>query len=250
MASRKRLASWSTALSEEREAREEAEDEQLAVEWLVDELQDQIAEVEAEREGLESQLAAVGAEREARAETERDLEEALEQLQTTEELTASLQAELEALRGGESARSRAPPSAGAWPRCRRCGWHPVADPELPGAAPTPTTRCAFCWAHMPAGCTHCGECGMQEVGGEAEPIPAELRKTVAFLHLVIVCFFECSHLLLLAPSLPRRCSSRGGARGRPLRLRAWRVAPPRSSRARCRPSLLGCAARALRRLRR
>ena len=116
MASRKRLASWSTALSEEREAQEEAEDEQLAAERQVDELQDQIAEVEAEREGLESQLAAVGAEREARAETERDLEEALEQLeqlQTTEELTASLQAELEALRGGESARSRALPSAGA-----------------------------------------------------------------------------------------------------------------------------------------
>ena len=59
-----------------------AEDEQLVVEWQVEELQDQIAEVEAEREGLESQLAAVGAEREARAETERDLEEALEQLQT------------------------------------------------------------------------------------------------------------------------------------------------------------------------
>ena len=112
MASRKRLASWSTALSQERVAREEAEDEQLAAERQVDELQDQIAEVEAEREGLESQLAAVGAEREARAETERDLEEALEQLQTTEELT-SLQAELEALRGGESARSRALPSAGA-----------------------------------------------------------------------------------------------------------------------------------------
>ena len=81
MASRKRLASWSTALDQEREAWEEAEDEQLAVEWQVDELQDQIAEVEAEREGLESQLAAVGAEREAHAETERDLEEALEQLQ-------------------------------------------------------------------------------------------------------------------------------------------------------------------------
>ena len=113
MASRKRLASWSTALAQEREAREEAEDEQLAAERQVDELQDQIAEVEAEREGLESQLAAVGAEREARAETERDLEEALEQLQTAEELTASLQAELEALRGGESARSRALPSAGA-----------------------------------------------------------------------------------------------------------------------------------------
>ena len=71
----------------------------------MEELQDQIAEVEAEREGLESQLAVVGAEREARAETERDLEEALEQLQTVEELTDSLQAELEALRGGESARS-------------------------------------------------------------------------------------------------------------------------------------------------
>ena len=113
MASRKRLASWSTALSEEREAREEAEDEQLAAERQVDELQDQIAEVEVEREGLESQLAAVGAEREARAKTELDLEEALEQLQTTEELTASLQVELEALRGGESARSRALPSAGA-----------------------------------------------------------------------------------------------------------------------------------------
>ncbi len=52
------------------------------VERQVEELQDQIAEVEAEREGLESRLAAVGAEREARAETERDLEEALEQLQT------------------------------------------------------------------------------------------------------------------------------------------------------------------------
>ena len=127
--------------------------------------------MEAEREGLESQLAAVGAEREARAETERDLEEALEQLQTAEELT-SLQAELEALRGGESARSQAPPSAGAWPRCRRCGWHPVSDPELPGAAPTPTTHCSFCRA-MPAGCTHCGQWGMREVGGEAETIPAE-----------------------------------------------------------------------------
>ena len=109
MASRKRLASWSTALSEEREAREEAEDEQLAAERQVDELQDQIAEVEAEREGLESQLAAVGAEREARAETERDLEEALEELQTAEELTDSLKAELQALRGGESARKRASP---------------------------------------------------------------------------------------------------------------------------------------------
>ena len=186
MASRKRLASWSTALSEERVAREEAEDEQLAAERQVEELQDQIAEVEAEREGLESQLAAVGAEREARAETERDLEEALEQLQTAEELTASLQAELEALRGGESARSRAPPSAGAWPRCRRCGWHPVSDPELPGAAPTPTTRCSFCRAHMPAGCTHCGQCGMREVGGEAGTIPAELRKTVAFMLVACV----------------------------------------------------------------
>ena len=76
MASRKRLASWSTALSHERVAWEEAEDEQLAVEWQGDELQDQIAEGEAEREGLDSRLAAVGAEREARAETERDLEEA------------------------------------------------------------------------------------------------------------------------------------------------------------------------------
>ena len=82
MASRKRLASWSTALSHERVAWEEAEDEQLAAERQVEELQDQIAEVEAEREGLDSRLAAVGAEREARAETERDLEEALEQLQT------------------------------------------------------------------------------------------------------------------------------------------------------------------------
>ena len=105
MASRKRLASWSTALSQERTAQEKDEDEQLAAERQVEELQDQIAEVEAEREGLESQLAAVGAEREARAETERDLEEALEQLQTAEELT-SLQAELVAIRGGESARSR------------------------------------------------------------------------------------------------------------------------------------------------
>ena len=186
MASRKRLASWSTALSEERVAREEAEDEQLAAERQVEELQDQIAEVEAEREGLESQLAAVGAEREAHAETERDLEDALEELQDMEELTASLQAELEALRGGESARSRAPPSAGAWPRCRRCGWHPVSDPELPGAAPTPTTRCSFCRAHMPAGCTHCGQCGMREVGGEAGTIPAELRKTVAFMLVACV----------------------------------------------------------------
>ena len=59
-----------------------AEDEQLVAEWQVEELQDQIAEVEAEREGLGSRLAAVGAKREARAETERDLEEALEQLQT------------------------------------------------------------------------------------------------------------------------------------------------------------------------
>ena len=67
----------------------------------MDELQDQIAEVEAEREGLESQLAAVGAEREAYAETERDLEEALEQQQTAEELTTSLQAELEASWGRE-----------------------------------------------------------------------------------------------------------------------------------------------------
>ena len=133
MASRKRLASWSAALSQEQLAWEEAEDEQLAVERQVEELQDQIAEVEAEREGLESQLAAVGAEREAHAETERDLEDALEELQDTEELTASLQAELEALRGGESARSRAPPSVGAWLRCRRCGWHPVADPSCPYA---------------------------------------------------------------------------------------------------------------------
>ena len=109
MASRKRLASWSTALSQEREAREEAEDEQLAAERQVDELQDQIAEVEAEREGLESRLVVVGAEREAHAETERDLEEALEQLQTAEELTDSLKAELQALRGGESARKRASP---------------------------------------------------------------------------------------------------------------------------------------------
>ena len=114
MASRKRLASWSVALSQEQLAWEEAKDEQLAAERQVEELQDQIAEVEAEREGLESQLAAVGAEREARAKTELDLEEALEQLQTTEELTASLQVELEALRGGESARSQAPRSS-----CRR-----------------------------------------------------------------------------------------------------------------------------------
>ena len=71
MASRKRLASWSVALSQEQLAREEAEDEQLVAERQVEELQDQIAEVEAEREGLESQLAAVGAEREAHAETER-----------------------------------------------------------------------------------------------------------------------------------------------------------------------------------
>ena len=136
MASRKRLASWSTALSEERVAREEAEDEQLAAERQVEELQDQIAEVEAEREGLESQLAAVGAEREAHAETERDLEEALEQVQTTEELTASLQAELEApVRGGESARSQAPPGpghgvggvAGTWSRTRSSPYahHPL-----------------------------------------------------------------------------------------------------------------------------
>ena len=34
---------------------------------------------------------------------------------------------------------------------------------------------------MPAGCSHCGQCGMREAGGEAEPIPAELRMTVAFL---------------------------------------------------------------------
>ena len=109
MASRKRLASWSTALSEEREAREEAEDEQLAAERQVDELQDQIAEVEAEREGLESQLAAVGAEREARAKTELDLEEALEQLQTTEELTASLHAG--GARGASWGRERPQPGA-------------------------------------------------------------------------------------------------------------------------------------------
>ena len=81
MASRKRLASWSTALSQEREAREEAEDEQLAAERQVDELQDQIAEVEAEREALESQVTAFGAEHEARAEVERDLEDAREELQ-------------------------------------------------------------------------------------------------------------------------------------------------------------------------
>ena len=34
---------------------------------------------------------------------------------------------------------------------------------------------------MPAGCTHCGQCGMREAGGEAEPIPADLRMTVAFM---------------------------------------------------------------------
>ena len=181
MGSRKRPADWSAALSHERTARAEAVGERLAAERQLDELQEQLAGVEAEREGLESQLTALGAEREAHAELERDLEDALEELQDMEELTASLQAELDALRGGESARRRPSPAAGAWPRCRRCGWHPIADPELPGAAPTPTTHCAFCQAHMPAGCTHCGQCGMREAGGEAEPIPADLRMTVAFM---------------------------------------------------------------------
>ena len=139
MASRKRPADWSAALSHERMARAEAVGERLAAEQQLEELQEQLAGVEAEREGLESQLTALGAEREAHAELERDLEDALEELRDTEELTASLQAELDALRGGESARSRPPPPAAAWPRCRRCGWHPIADPELPGgrAAPTP-----------------------------------------------------------------------------------------------------------------
>ena len=159
MASRKRLASWSTALSHERVAWEEAEDEQLAAERQVEELQDQIAEVEAEREGLESRLAAVGAKREARAEAERDLEEALEQVQTTEELTTSLQAPV---RGGESARSQAPPGpghgvggvAGTWSRTRSSPYahHPLL--LLPSHVS---------WMHALAA----------EVGGEAETIPAE-----------------------------------------------------------------------------
>ena len=84
MASRKRLASWSVALSQEQLAQEEAEDEQLAAERQVDELQDQIAEVEAEREGLESQLAAVGAEREARAAEARRTSAQLQQARAAE----------------------------------------------------------------------------------------------------------------------------------------------------------------------
>ena len=114
MGSRKRPADWSAALSHERMARAEAVGERLAAEQQLEELQEQLAGVEAEREGLESQLTALGAEREAHAELERDLEDALEELQDTEELTASLQVELEALRGGESARSQAPRSS-----CRR-----------------------------------------------------------------------------------------------------------------------------------
>ena len=39
---------------------------------------------------------------------------------------------------------------------------------------------------MPAGCTHCGQCGMREVGGEAGTIPTELRKTVAFMLVACV----------------------------------------------------------------
>ena len=159
MASRKRPADWSAALSHERMARAEAVGERLAAEQQLEELQEQLAGVEAEREGLESQLTALGAEREAHAELERDLEDALEELRDAEELTASLQVELDALRGGGSARSRAPPPAAAWPRCRRCGWHPIADPELPGAAPTPTTRCAFRTCPLAAATAASAACG-------------------------------------------------------------------------------------------
>ena len=74
MASRKRPADWSAALSHERIARAEAVGERLAAEQQLEELQEQLAGVEAEREGLESQLTALGAEREAHAELERDLE--------------------------------------------------------------------------------------------------------------------------------------------------------------------------------
>ena len=87
MGSRKRPADWSAALSHERTARAEAVGERLAAERQLDELQEQLAGVEAEREGLESQLTALGAEREAHAELERDLEDALEELQDMEELT-------------------------------------------------------------------------------------------------------------------------------------------------------------------
>ena len=45
-------ASWSAALSHERVAREEAEDEQRVAKRQAEELQGQMAEVEAEREGL------------------------------------------------------------------------------------------------------------------------------------------------------------------------------------------------------
>ena len=94
MASRKRPADWSAALSHERIARAEAVGERLAAEQQLEELQEQLAGVEAEREGLESQLTALGAEREAHAELERDLEDALEELRPGHGGADGLQAEL------------------------------------------------------------------------------------------------------------------------------------------------------------
>ena len=157
MASRKRPADWSAALSHERIARAEAVGERLAAEQQLEELQEQLAGVEAEREGLESQLTALGAEREAHAELERDLEDALEELRDTEELTASLQAELDALRGGESAHSRPPPPAAAWPRCRHQSptrsSREQPPPRRPGA---PSARRTCPWAAATAASVACG----------------------------------------------------------------------------------------------
>ena len=72
--------------------------------------------------------------------------------------------------------------------CPRCGYHVVANPELPaGHAPTLTTCCPYCGQHMPYGGYFCGQCGMREAGDAAGQIPTGLRMRVATL-IVAACW--------------------------------------------------------------
>lgn len=100
--------------------------------------------------------------------------------------------------------------------CPRCGYHVVANPELPaGHAPTLTTCCPYCGQHMPYGGYFCGQCGMREAGDAAGQIPTGLRMRVATL-IVAACWgISVSELqryvLQFQPVLARGGAADGGA---------------------------------------
>ena len=100
--------------------------------------------------------------------------------------------------------------------CPRCGYHVVANPELPaGHAPTLTTCCPYCGQHMPYGGYFCGQCGMREAGDAAGQIPTGLQMRVATL-IVAACWgISVSELqryvLQFQPVLARGGAADGGA---------------------------------------